>query len=247
MGPGYAVKWQLHFIDAASPIMEGIINIHADLMAVLMFILGFLGWILTRAIFKFSDLNTKALTVTPVPVVYDHKASVLLELVWTIIPSFFLFAIVVPSFSLLYAMDELVDPCVTLKVIGRQWYWSYEYDDYSKPIEFDSFMVQEDDLIQGQLRLLEVDNAVLLPTDLHIRVLVTSADVLHSWAVPALGVKMDACPGRLNQVNVFIKRAGDYYGQCSEICGANHGFMPIKIQAVTPSAYLNWVKIQEAK
>lgn len=143
-------------------------------------------------------------------------------------------------------MDEVIDPIITLKVIGSQWYWSYEYSDNlefsDEPLIFDSYMVQENDLEIGQFRLLEVDNRVVVPTNSHIRVLITASDVLHSWAIPSLGVKLDACPGRLNQTSMFIKREGVFYGQCSEICGVNHGFMPIVIEAVSLEDYLTWLK-----
>jgi len=132
-------------------------------------------------------------------------------------------------------------------VIGHQWYWSYEYSDYSTTFEdegvsFDSYMIPDDDLLKGRLRLLEVDNRVHLPTDLFIRVLVTASDVLHSWAVPSLGIKLDACPGRLNQTSLNINREGVFYGQCSEICGINHSFMPIVVEATSLSEYINWIK-----
>jgi len=156
--------------------------------------------------------------------------------------------IAVPSFALIYALDEVVDPQITLKVIGHQWFWSYEYSDFSqtlnKTIQFDSYMVSTDDLNAGEIRLLETDNRVVLPTKTHIRVLVTSSDVLHSWAVPSLGVKMDACPGRLNQVSIFIKRDGVFFGQCSELCGVNHGFMPIVVESVPIEKYIKWVLLQ---
>lgn len=148
-------------------------------------------------------------------------------------------------------MDEIVDPSLTLKVIGHQWYWTYEYSDYSVSedgsIVFDSYMIAEDDLELGQLRLLEVDNRVVLPVQTHIRIIITAADVLHSWAVPALGIKCDAVPGRLNQTSLFLKREGVFYGQCSEICGANHGFMPIVVEGVQLDDYLNWIsnKLEE--
>jgi len=156
--------------------------------------------------------------------------------------------IAVPSFALIYSMDEVIDPAVTLKVQGFQWYWVYEYSDYAdkegNAISFESYMVAEDDLEEGQLRLLEVDNRVVLPTNTHLRVLVTASDVLHCWAVPSLGVKIDACPGRLNQISLFIKREGVYFGQCSEICGINHGFMPIVVEAVPVEKYVSWVAAQ---
>jgi cytochrome c oxidase subunit 2 len=168
-----------------------------------------------------------------------------IEIVWTITPALVLMIIAVPSFALLYAMDEIIDPAITLKIVGHQWYWTYEYSDYcadgSEPIAFDSYMIPEDDLTLGQLRLLEVDNRVVLPVDTHVRLIITAADVLHCWAMPSFGVKMDACPGRLNQTSIFIKREGTYYGQCSEICGVNHGFMPIVVDAVSLEDYVRWV------
>jgi cytochrome c oxidase subunit 2 len=138
---------------------------------------------------------------------------------------------------------------MTLKCIGNQWFWAYEYSDYVsgddvETVAFDSYMVPEDDLNPGELRLLEVDNRIILPSRTHIRVLVTAADVLHSWAVPALGVKMDACPGRLNQTSIFLNREGVFYGQCSEICGVNHGFMPIVVESVSLDKYVSWVLSQ---
>jgi heme/copper-type cytochrome/quinol oxidase subunit 2 len=142
----------------------------------------------------------------------------------------------------------VIDPAITIKAIGHQWYWSYEYSDYynsnDESIEFDSIMVPTDDLKIGQLRLLEVDNRVVVPTNTHIRVIVTADDVIHCWAVPSLGVKMDGYPGRLNQTSMFIKREGVYYGQCSEICGVNHGFMPIVVEAVSLDDYISWVSSQ---
>jgi cytochrome c oxidase subunit 2 len=139
-------------------------------------------------------------------------------------------------------MDEVMDPALTIKAIGHQWFWSYEYSDYqAETLEFDSYMIPTSDLNKGDFRLLEVDNRLVVPINTHVRVLVTGADVLHSFAVPALAVKMDAVPGRLNQTGFFIKRPGIFYGQCSEICGANHSFMPIVIEAVSLEKYINWV------
>lgn len=173
---------------------------------------------------------------------FEHHT--LLEIIWTIIPSLILLAIAVPSFILLYSMDEIIDPSITIKAVGHQWYWSYEYSDYKvefDDIEFDSYMIPDEELEIGQLRLLEVDNPVVLPVNTHIRVILTSNDVLHSWAVPSLGVKTDCVPGRLNQVSIFLKRLGTFYGQCSEICGVNHGFMPIVVKSVTLDQYLSWL------
>jgi cytochrome c oxidase subunit II len=178
-----------------------------------------------------------------------------LEIIWTITPSIVLLLISVPSFALLFTMDEIIEPLITLKAIGHQWYWSYEYSDYlsngengnTVTLNFDSYMLPQEELKLGDLRLLEVDNAVVLPVKTPIRVLITATDVLHSWAVPSLGIKMDAVPGRLNQVSFTIKREGVYYGQCSEICGVNHGFMPISIRAVSLESYCNWLSFNLTK
>jgi cytochrome c oxidase subunit 2 len=183
---------------------------------------------------------------------FTHSS--LLEIIWTILPAFSLLLISIPSFALLYSLDEVIDPSVTLKVTGSQWFWSYEYSDACLNVEnlsessfdlsslnFDSYMVPTNELVLGSFRLLEVDNRVILPTKTHIRILVTATDVLHSWAIPSFGIKIDACPGRLSQAFVYIKRAGTYFGQCSEICGVNHGFMPVVIKALPSEAYTSWV------
>ena len=175
----------------------------------------------------------------------------ILEIVWTITPALILLVIAVPSFTLLYSVDEIIEPAVTLKAVGHQWYWSYEFSDYAsedgETINFDSYMTPSDDLEQGALRLLDVDNRVVLPTQTHIRVIVTAADVLHCWGIPSLGIKLDGCPGRLNQTSMFIKRDGVFFGQCSEICGVNHGFMPICVEAVPLDDYVEWIstKLEE--
>jgi len=232
--------WQLYFQEAATPAMEGIINLHNDIVAIIIFIAVFVMWMMGRTMWLFSaDKN-------PNPSKVVHGTTI--ELVWTIVPSIILVTIAVPSFALLYSMDEVIDPAITLKVIAHQWYWSYEYSDYNTSdedtIAFDSYMIAEDDLELGQLRLLEVDNRVILPINTHIRVLITSTDVVHAWAIPSLGVKCDAYPGRLNQVNTFIKREGIFHGQCSELCGVNHGFMPIVVEAVSLQDYVSWVSAQ---
>jgi cytochrome c oxidase subunit 2 len=170
-----------------------------------------------------------------------------LEIVWTITPAFILVFIAVPSFALLYAMEELIEPSLTIKIMGHQWYWVYEYSNCTLPNlsehvddrKFESYMIPTDDLYQGQLRLLEVDNRLFVSIKTHLRILVSAADVLHCWAVPSLGVKVDACPGRINQASIFIKRDGVFYGQCSEICGVNHGFMPIVVQSLPVE---DWMK-----
>nr|CAJ57651.1 cytochrome oxidase subunit II [Drosophila gunungcola] len=141
---------------------------------------------------------------------------------------------------LLYLLDEINEPSVTLKSIGHQWYWSYEYSDFNN-IEFDSYMIPTNELSTDGFRLLDVDNRIVLPMNSQIRILVTAADVIHSWTVPALGVKVDGTPGRLNQTNFFINRPGLFYGQCSEICGANHSFMPIVIESVPVNYFIKWI------
>jgi cytochrome c oxidase subunit 2 len=237
-----AQPWQFGFQDAASPVMEGIINLHHDLMYIIVVIFFFVLYILARAVYCFDESRS------PTPSPFVHGTTI--EILWTVTPSLILLIVAVPSFALLYSVDEVIDPAITLKVVGHQWYWSYEYSDYStddNAINFDSYIIAEDDLEFGHLRMLEVDNRVILPDETHVRVLVTAADVLHSWAVPSLGVKMDACPGRLNQTTIFPNREGVFYGQCSEICGVNHGFMPIVVESVNTEKYVTWLgmKIEE--
>lgn len=236
----YAYPWQISFQDPATPVMEGIIALHHDLMFVLSIIGTSVIWLLLRTTYLFYH------KVNSSPSIITHGTTI--EVVWTITPSIILMVIAIPSFALLYSIDEVIDPAVTIKVIGHQWFWSYEYSDYSglgaNGISFDSYMLSDDDLSIGQLRLLEVDNRVVLPSHTHVRALVTSTDVLHSWAIPSLGVKMDACPGRLNQVSIFVKREGVFFGQCSEICGIQHGFMPIVIEVISVEDYVKWVSVQ---
>jgi len=231
-----AEPWQIGFQDPATPILEGIIDFHNDLMVLLTVIGIAVFWVLGRAIVLFEKNDSPSQVV--------HGTT--LEMIWTIIPAVILMFVAVPSFALLYSIDEILDPAVTLKVVGHQWYWSYEYSDYSsedgETINFDSYMIPEDDLSDmGQLRLLEVDNRVILPINTHIRVVITAADVLHCWGIPSFAMKVDACPGRLNQTSLFIKRAGTFYGQCSEICGVNHGFMPIVVEGVELEDYVTWI------
>lgn len=235
-----AEQWQLGLQDPATPVMEGIINFHNHLMFFMVLIAMFVFWMLSRILTNYTATENN----TVVPEKFTH--STLLEIVWTIIPAIILLVIAVPSFALLYSLDEMIDPAVTLKVVGHQWYWSYEYSDYASledgsGLAFDSYMLPIEEIPAGAFRLLEVDNRILLPTNTHIRLLVTAADVLHSWAIPSFGIKVDACPGRLTQASLFIKRKGVYFGQCSEICGVNHAFMPIVVKAVPTDAYVSWV------
>nr|ABY55882.1 cytochrome oxidase subunit II [Pterostichus inermis] len=167
-----------------------------------------------------------------------------IEVIWTILPAITLVFIALPSLQLLYLLDEVSNPLMTLKSIGHQWYWSYEYSDF-KMIEFDSFMISSNEMENNNFRLLDVDNRIILPFNAQIRVLVTATDVIHSWTIPALGVKIDATPGRLNQTNFFMNRVGLFYGQCSEICGANHSFMPIVIESVPINTFVKWISNME--
>ncbi len=225
--------WQLGFHEPATPIQEGIISFHNDIMLVMVFMCCFVTIMLLRIIMNFRESVNQVVDKT--------VHGTVIEIVWTIIPAVILMIIAVPSFTLLYAVEETVEPSVTVKVVGHQWYWSYEYSDIGseegESIEFDSYMINEEDLEVGELRLLEVDNRLVLPVETHVRLIVTAADVLHSFAIPSFGMKIDACPGRLNEVSTFIKRPGVYYGQCSELCGVNHGFMPIALLVVPSIQY----------
>lgn len=230
----FAENYQIGFQDPASPIMEQIINFHNFTMIYIVFIMTLVLWFISSIILKFSKAKRTI----------SHKYLIhgtLLEIIWTITPAIILILIAFPSFKLLYLMDEVIDPAITIKVVGHQWYWSYEYSDYAtlegKTIQFDSYMIPESDLNEGDLRLLEVDNKLIVPVNTHIRVVTTAADVIHSWAVPSLGVKMDSIPGRLNQTSFLATREGTFYGQCSEICGANHAFMPIVVKVVSLNEY----------
>nr|AMF83678.1 cytochrome c oxidase subunit 2 [Aneura pinguis]ASN73949.1 cytochrome c oxidase subunit 2 [Aneura pinguis]WHW95428.1 cytochrome c oxidase subunit 2 [Aneura pinguis]WHW95470.1 cytochrome c oxidase subunit 2 [Aneura pinguis]WHW95512.1 cytochrome c oxidase subunit 2 [Aneura pinguis] len=232
-----AEPWQLGFQDPATPMMQGIIDLHHDIFFFLIVILIFVLWMLVRALWHFHYERN------PIPERIVHGTTI--EIIRTIFPSIIPMFIAIPPFAPLYSMDEVVDPAITIKAIGHQWYRTYEYSDYNSSDEqsltFDSYMIPEDDLELGQLRLLEVDNRMVVPAKTHLRMIITSADVLHSWAVPSLGVKCDAVPGRSNQTSIFIKREGVYYGQCSELCGTNHAFMPIVVEAVPLDDYVSWV------
>lgn len=291
-------KLFLGFSEPASPIMEGIVDFHNYIFFFLVLIFIFVFTILCNIIIYFWYFFEKPSNKWDIlfrNFVYTNNSvthGTLLEIVWTVLPAVILMVIAFPSFSLLYSMDEVMMPAFTLKVIGHQWYWSYEYSDEfsleeskinsnvekispstesnnfvnylklavanSKPVEnlnkivsvdfdFDSYMVPENDLNLGDHRLLEVTEQVVLPINTYIRILVSSADVLHSFAVPSLGLKADAVPGRLNQLSVYIKRQGVFYGQCSEICGVSHGMMPITVRAVDMEDYLRWLVSHTSK
>lgn len=244
-------KNQLFFQDPATPIMEGIISLHNEIFFYLVVIFVIVSWFLYSMFvnfgknFGYRHYWESMIKNYSVPAgKWNHDTIV--EIVWTVIPSIILVFIALPSFSLLYAMDEILYPEVTLKVIGHQWYWTYEYTFTTSTNEhliwtYDSYMIPDESLVKGDIRLLEVDNMVMLPIKKHIRVLVTSDDVLHAWAVPSLGLKVDAVPGRLNQICAYIKRVGYFFGQCSEICGVNHGFMPICVKSMEPDEFDYWL------
>jgi len=231
--------WQMYLQDPATPTYEGMISFHNYLTFFIILIGCVVFWLVYKIIETYHE------ELNPTPLVFTHSS--VLEITWTIIPAIVLLIIAVPSFSLLYSLDEVVRPTITVKVIGHQWYWSYEYSDrYSRKqtrtIGYDSYMDPQKDLWKGRPRLLEVDRKLVLPTKTHIRILVTSADVLHSWSIPSFGIKIDACPGRLSQSSIYLKREGQYFGQCSEICGVNHGFMPIGVRVVKRSNFNIWMR-----
>lgn len=241
-GPSFAQSgpqpWQMDFRPSATPVMDDIIDFHNLLLVIevliVLFVLGLMVYICVK-------FNAKA---NPVPSKTTHN--VFLEVVWTVIPIIILIVITVPSVKLLLFMDKAPKEKVemTLKVIGHQWYWSYEYPDAGN-LAFDSNIIpdEEIDASKGQIRLLEVDNRIAIPVDTTIRVLMTSDDVLHNWAVPAFGIKMDTVPGRINEswIRVPAARAGVYRGQCSELCGVNHGYMPIVIEAKSKQDFAKWL------
>nr|YP_010384350.1 cytochrome c oxidase subunit II [Alima pacifica]UGW52247.1 cytochrome c oxidase subunit II [Alima pacifica] len=217
----------LGFLDGASPLMEQLIFFHDHAMIVLTLIVTMVGYMMASLLTN-KFVNRFLLEGQTI------------EIIWTMLPAVILLFIAFPSLRLLYLLDEVNEPAITLKTIGHQWYWSYEYSDFQQ-IEFDSYMVPSNELADNGFRLLDVDNRAVLPMNTQIRVLITAADVIHSWTVPSLGVKADAIPGRLNQVSFMSNRPGLFYGQCSEICGANHSFMPIVVESVSVDAFLNWV------
>ncbi len=230
---GQPTPWQIGFQDAASPVMERIDSFHDILMWVITVITLFVLVLLAIVVIRF---NSRA---NPTPTRTTHNS--LLEVIWTVVPVVILVLIAIPSFKLLYYMDRTDEAEMTLKAIGHQWYWSYEYPDHGE-FAFDSIMIEDEDLKEGQVRLLETDTRVVLPVDTNIRLLVTADDVIHAWAIPAFGVKLDAVPGRLNETWMRVDKEGTYYGQCSELCGVNHGFMPIAVEVVSKEAFASWIR-----
>nr|QNE85507.1 cytochrome c oxidase subunit II [Empis nigripes] len=213
--------------DSASPLMEQLIFFHDHALLILIMITILVGYLMGMLFFN-AYTNRFLL----------HGQTI--EIIWTILPAIVLLFIALPSLRLLYLLDEINEPVITLKSIGHQWYWSYEYSDFLN-IEFDSYMIPSNEMTSESFRLLDVDNRIVLPMNSQIRILVTAADVIHSWTIPALGVKIDGTPGRLNQTNFLINRPGLFFGQCSEICGANHSFMPIVIESVPVNYFIKWI------
>nr|YP_010631649.1 cytochrome c oxidase subunit II [Propomacrus bimucronatus]WBP61427.1 cytochrome c oxidase subunit II [Propomacrus bimucronatus] len=213
--------------DSASPLMEQLTFFHNHALLILLMITVLVGYLMMTLFF--NQYNYRFLLEGQT-----------IELVWTILPAVTLIFIALPSLQLLYLLDEVNNPLVSVKTIGHQWYWSYEYTDFMK-FEFDSYMIPEAELKPESFRLLDVDNRTVLPYNSQIRLMVTAADVIHSWTIPALSVKIDATPGRLNQISFLINRAGLFFGQCSEICGANHSFMPISIESISPTYFIKWI------
>jgi len=236
-GQGQPAPWQFGFQEAFSPVAHEMHDFHNLLLWIITIITLF---VLALMIFVAVRFNRKS---NPTPSKTSHNT--LLEFVWTVAPVLILIVIAIPSFSLLYYGDRVEKADMTLKAVGYQWYWGYEYVD-EDGLAFEAVMLEEDELKEGQPRLLATDNVIVLPIEQNIRLLVTAEDVLHSWAMPAFGVKMDAVPGRINETWMRIEKEGMYYGQCSELCGARHGFMPIAIKAVSMEEYKAWlVKAKE--
>ena len=227
------INWgQFGLQSIYSPIIEELIFLHDFINLILIFIISFVRYLMIFILFnKFINITLLERQI--------------IECIWTIIPAIILIQIAIPSLLLLYILDESIDSSLTIKVIGHQWYWRYEYRDFwsinNNKIEFESYIIPTNELDSSFFRLLDVDNRTVIPYNIHIRMLISSADVLHSWTVPSLGVKADAIPGRLNQVKFISQRPGIFFGQCSEICGANHRFMPIVIEIININAFLNWV------
>jgi len=233
--------WGIYFQDSATPQMEGLIELHDNIMYYLVIILFAVGWIILSLIRNYTSYKS--------PISYKYlNHGTLIELIWTITPAVILVLIAFPSFKLLYLMDEVSDPSMSILAEGHQWYWSYQYPDFLNSedefIEFDSYIIPDSDLEEGTLRMLEVDNRVIIPELTHVRFIMTSGDVIHSFSCNSLGIKGDAYPGRLNQASVFVNREGVFYGQCSEICGLLHSSMPIVIESVSLEKFLTWLENQ---
>lgn len=231
-------NWQMGFQDSVTPVMDKIHSFHNQLMIIVFAILAFVLILLAYTLWRFRASKN------PTPSKTTHNTAI--EMVWTAIPVMIIASLVFPSVRLLRFMDKAEEAEMTVKIIAHQWYWSYEYPDHGK-FAFDSYMIEEKDLKPGQLRLLEVDNRVVIPVDTNIRFLVSSTDVIHSWAVPSFGIKKDAVPGRVNETWVRVRKEGVYYGQCSELCGPKHGFMPIAVEVVSKDKFNEWAAQSKTK
>ncbi len=234
--PSYPTDWQLGLQKAASPVMEMMISFHNELLVIITAISVFVLILLLICVFRFNE------RANPVPAKWSHNT--LIEVIWTAVPVLILVLIAVPSYRLLYFQDRVEQADMTLKIIGNQWYWSYEYPD--SEITFDAIAVADKDIKPGQHRMLETDNHVVLPVESNVRLLMTASDVIHAWAIPAFGVKLDNVPGRTNETWVRATKLGRFYGQCSELCGVDHSFMPIVVDVVSKEAYTAWVASKKA-
>uniref|UniRef100_UPI0024352EA2 cytochrome c oxidase subunit II n=1 Tax=Melanesthes exilidentata TaxID=3037597 RepID=UPI0024352EA2 len=220
--------WKLLLLqDSASPLMEQLSFFHDHTLLILVIITILVGQMMAGLFF--NKLTHRFLLEGQT-----------IELIWTVLPAITLIFIALPSLRLIYILDETNNPMISIKAIGHQWYWSYEYSDF-KNIEFDSYMIPMTEMKDYNFRLLDVDNRMVVPFLSQIRMLISAADVIHSWTIPSLGVKVDATPGRLNQVSFISTRSSLLYGQCSEICGANHSFMPIVAESISPSFFIKWI------
>ena len=234
----YPRPWQLDFQTPATPTMEKIHSLYYFMLLILGGIFVFVVALMAYVLVKFNARRN------PQPTTASHN--VIIEVLWTLIPVVLLTIIAIPTFKIIYFANEVPEAEFTLKVVGRQWYWSYEYPDHDK-ISFDSYMLQDKDLKPAQFRLLEVDNRVVIPQDTIVKIQVTGADVIHSFAIPSFGVKIDAVPGRVNETWIKVHKPGVYYGQCSELCGAAHAFMPIAVEVVTKEDFQKWLETAKAK
>lgn len=232
LAEGAPEPWQTGFQAAATPTMERLESLHSMILYIILAIAAFVFVLLAIVALRF---NAKA---NPKPSKTSHNT--LIEMIWTGVPVIILIVIAIPSLKLLYFADRTPEPGLTIKAIGHQWYWSYEYPD--QEIAFDSFIVDDADLEPGQRRLLETDTRVVVPVDTNVQLLTTADDVIHSWAVPSFGVKLDAVPGRVNETWFRAEKEGTYYGQCSELCGVNHGFMPIAVEVVSQEKFAEWLE-----
>nr|YP_010016411.1 cytochrome c oxidase subunit II [Mukaria splendida]QOI73917.1 cytochrome c oxidase subunit II [Mukaria splendida] len=221
--------WQMmSFQDPVTPIMEQLILFHDHTMMIIIMIT-------TTVLYMLISMSIKKMNNRV------FLESQMIELIWTLIPAVLLVIIAMPSLSILYMIEEINNPMITIKALGNQWYWKYEYSDFKK-IEFESYMKKTNSMENKEYRLLETDNRTIIPMNFKSRILVTSNDVIHSWTIPSMGIKIDGTPGRINQGTIMVSRPGVYYGQCSEICGTNHSFMPITMESINIKKFLLWIK-----